>query len=934
MMNYTVKTLLFILGITLLSCSRGDSSETDIKIVDRGLGTPTLSISTTNRVIGLSTYENTFHFPYFKSNEFNAMLKISDSQHDIPREVGRSIEYYCTTSNHPKEIRLLRGVDMINSLSFRSFEDKLHVVTNKDSLRLEAKFNRFSLIDNMKNPYFGNVVSEIVFPTKEEMPLIFGIQPGGEILEKLSGRTINHHTISLFKIELVSKEKRIPLNSKTPITVKIGKASMGGEMNALEDKMAMPLWYFDEELGTWTQRGMATPSLKENAYIAQIDQTGWWIIDQPDIAYEIHRIQTTDAKNYQLPYATITISGENRKVKYTTNNKGAGYYCVPSNMTSLDYKIDHYTIFKPSKSQPSEEIPISISNRGSKVISGESRNFKTIQALGIQSDAINAQQHPVSVANNSGYKAEMFGPSSKRKFQKKESSAYKVGAFYAIPSKSFPGFINIAIPTSRMGILCPSDPQISKWKKSLDWSFPLNKDTEINIDENLIQYKTKEWKLIFEPSHVMTRVDTIHVFDTTSMTWVCEFVDIIIQQPENFSYREFSYTTSLYSRKDETLTAREVENIRFLSDRDPFSYALQFTTKGGRFATYRSDITYLTNCRYDIDLSQPIAIETDVEKFAKLPIYSVKDKWGRNLVDHSKTKHLRRSAWDSDNLFFEFEGEWAPLNGSHKLDKSKFLLLNNNSSSSNGENKGLVLPILITIFAIMIGFEIFHATGGISSKDENKKDKRSTLQPILSTLVANLVKLGPKFTKQRKEIIKVFLQKHPDLPINYKEYIKGNNFVTDHAFETIKSFTNSSERHDIVELLIKLAIDTDGIKSDEWNFIWKVMIGLGLDSDTIHSFAKRYNPLREDQDDNSQEEDFHHQSKGNTKESMQKAKIADFATLGINPNADLPEVKKAYKRLARMYHPDLPQNNGNIQFCTKKMAEINAAYDRIMEMLQ
>lgn len=183
MMNYTVKTLLFILGITLLSCSRGDSSETDIKIVDRGLGTPTLSISTTNRVIGLSTYENTFHFPYFKSNEFNAMLKISDSQHDIPREVGRSIEYYCTTSNHPKEIRLLRGVDMINSLSFRSFEDKLHVVTNKDSLRLEAKFNRFSLIDNMKNPYFGNVVSEIVFPTKEEMPLIFGIQPGGEILE-------------------------------------------------------------------------------------------------------------------------------------------------------------------------------------------------------------------------------------------------------------------------------------------------------------------------------------------------------------------------------------------------------------------------------------------------------------------------------------------------------------------------------------------------------------------------------------------------------------------------------------------------------------------------------------------------------------------------------------------------------------------------------
>ncbi len=939
-MNNTIKILLLLLGAALLSCSRGDNSaETDIKIENRELGAPTLSIATANRVIGFSTYQNNFHIPYFKAKEFNAMLKISGSQ---------DIEYYCTTSRHPKSLRLLGRMDMVRTLNFMSFEDTLHVATNKDSLRLEAKYNRFSIVDNMNNPYFGNVVSEIVFPTEEEIPHIFGIQPGGEILEEFAGRKVNHYTFALFKIELLSKERRLPLKSQTPIIVKIGKESKDEENNNSSDRMAMPLWYFDEELGTWTQKGVATPT-GENAYIAQINQSGWWTIDQPDIDYEIRRIQTIDAQSYQLPYATVTISGDQRHVQYTTNDKGLGYFCIPSNtqlLASLKYNVDHYTIFKPSNSNPLREYPFSISNNKSKIIQGRSGSIETIQALDIQSALINTQHQTISVASNSGYKAEMFGPSSKRKVVKGEAFTYRVGAFYSVPSMESPNFTNIAIPTSRMAILCPSDPQISKWKKSLDWSFPLNKDTEIIIDENLIQYKTKEWELTFKPSQTIIKVDTIHIFDQTSKAWFCKFIDIIIQQPENhFSsrqeFRQFSYIASLMTKKGEVTSTQEEENLLFLTDSDPFAYSLQFTTDNGRLETYFSNQTY--DPFHEIDLSRPITLNAKVEGYMSsrthknkwnLPIYSVKDMWGKNLIDHSsQAKQLRRTAWDSDKLFFEFEGEWAPLNGSHKLDKSKFLLLNNNSSSSNGENKGLVLPILITIFAIMIGFEIFHATGGISSKDENKKDKRSTLQPILSTLVANLVKLGPKFTKQRKEIIKVFLLKHPDLPINYKGYIKGDNFVTDHAFETIKSFTNSTERHDIVELLFKLAIDTDGIKSDEWNYIWKAMIGLGLDSGTIHSFAKRYNPLREDQEDNSQEEDFSHHSKGNSKEKMQKASNADYALLGLNPNADLSEAKKAHKRLARMYHPDLPQNKGNIQFCTKKMAEINAAYDRIIDKL-
>ncbi len=51
-----------------------------------------------------------------------------------------------------------------------------------------------------------------------------------------------------------------------------------------------------------------------------------------------------------------------------------------------------------------------------------------------------------------------------------------------------------------------------------------------------------------------------------------------------------------------------------------------------------------------------------------------------------------------------------------------------------------------------------------------------------------------------------------------------------------------------------------------------------------------------------------------------------YKVLGVNPDASDEEVKRAYRRLAKKYHPDL---NPGDQEAARKMQEVNAAYEQI-----
>lgn len=55
-----------------------------------------------------------------------------------------------------------------------------------------------------------------------------------------------------------------------------------------------------------------------------------------------------------------------------------------------------------------------------------------------------------------------------------------------------------------------------------------------------------------------------------------------------------------------------------------------------------------------------------------------------------------------------------------------------------------------------------------------------------------------------------------------------------------------------------------------------------------------------------------------------------YDVLGIQPGATDDEIKKAYRKLSRMYHPDANVNNPNKEQAEEKFKEVQQAYDTIM----
>ena len=59
-----------------------------------------------------------------------------------------------------------------------------------------------------------------------------------------------------------------------------------------------------------------------------------------------------------------------------------------------------------------------------------------------------------------------------------------------------------------------------------------------------------------------------------------------------------------------------------------------------------------------------------------------------------------------------------------------------------------------------------------------------------------------------------------------------------------------------------------------------------------------------------------------------------YEVLGVSPNASDEEIKKAYRELAKKYHPDNYADSPLTDVAEQKMKEVNEAYDAINQMRQ
>ena len=57
--------------------------------------------------------------------------------------------------------------------------------------------------------------------------------------------------------------------------------------------------------------------------------------------------------------------------------------------------------------------------------------------------------------------------------------------------------------------------------------------------------------------------------------------------------------------------------------------------------------------------------------------------------------------------------------------------------------------------------------------------------------------------------------------------------------------------------------------------------------------------------------------------------IDPYSILGVSPNASDEEVKKAYRKLSRIYHPDANIDNPNKEQAEEKFKQVQQAYEQM-----
>ncbi|WP_324287464.1 DnaJ domain-containing protein [Campylobacter sp. MG1] len=245
---------------------------------------------------------------------------------------------------------------------------------------------------------------------------------------------------------------------------------------------------------------------------------------------------------------------------------------------------------------------------------------------------------------------------------------------------------------------------------------------------------------------------------------------------------------------------------------------------------------------------------------------------------------------------------------------------------------GLIGAILLPLFfkGNILNNQFTKMKGGYAEYLVALIAKIAKLDGVISPKEAEFIKLildNNSYNLVERERLKKVFKEAKENPENYRIVAQElkNNFIL-----------SKNEKLNIMQSLLYCA-SIDGFSEKKIFALREIAEIFGISSDfeefiNIYNYQKTYNQGYYRQNYN---QDY---GKYQNRQSQQKARKDPYEVLGLSKNASLIEVKAAYRKLAKKYHPDVLNtknlNENELKACIDKFHEINEAYETLKEKLK
>lgn len=265
------------------------------------------------------------------------------------------------------------------------------------------------------------------------------------------------------------------------------------------------------------------------------------------------------------------------------------------------------------------------------------------------------------------------------------------------------------------------------------------------------------------------------------------------------------------------------------------------------------------------------------------------------------------------------------------------------SMSAKGRN-GLLWGLIAFIFPwiILFTFMVPAKMPKLPSTIRNLPEFKG-LNPVVASIMAlsaMVAKADGQVTKEEIQLIKTFVHKrfgivYMDLAHYEGAFTYGKNHPE--SYQAFTTVIRGTRRYDLIMslsyLLIGMTLQHGTENPQTEKTLRSIVLNLGL-GDYEYMSIKRYYTMG--QTGYSRQTYGYGNTYGGYQQGYGQASRSDLISkyskvLGVSESADLNEIKKAYRKLAKEHHPDKMAAEGMpedyVAYANKRIAEINEAYE-------